>query len=216
MVERFRSPSGASRASRAAMASSRYEECENHNGYFWYTCNENALLSYSGCCLVDPCAQTPIGCPTRFQQHPSIVPTTTSISASTDHETVSQSFTTASSVSSPSPTSETSSPGSPASPIIPSTSNADSDSRSHGVALSVGSIVGIIVGCGFAVIFASLMACMWWGRRQREKDEKRDHLERVASSRGMDEDQMPPGLGSVFNPMAQSGRGSVFDRAEGM
>jgi hypothetical protein len=57
---------------------------------------------------------------------------------------------------------------------------------------------------------------MWWGRRRREKKEKIDHPERLASSRGLGDEQVPPGLESVFNPMTQSGRGSVFDRTEGM
>ncbi|KAL2199718.1 hypothetical protein P885DRAFT_66635 [Corynascus similis CBS 632.67] len=64
-------------------------------------------------------------------------------------------------------------------------------------------------------IFAALVACMWWGRRRREKKEERVHTERLDSSRGLGEEQVPRGLESVFNPMTQSGRGSVFDRSEG-
>jgi hypothetical protein len=73
-----------------------------------------------------------------------------------------------------------------------------------------------VVGCSIVVIVAALMTCMWWGRRRREKEEKLDHAQRIGSSRGLDEDQVPPGLESVFNPMTQSGPGSVFDRTEGM
>lgn len=73
-----------------------------------------------------------------------------------------------------------------------------------------------MVGCGIAVIFVALVACMWWGRRRREKREKSDHPERLASPRGLGDDQIPPGLDSIFNPMAQNGPGSVFDRTEGM
>ncbi|KAK4245642.1 hypothetical protein C7999DRAFT_42862 [Corynascus novoguineensis] len=60
-----------------------------------------------------------------------------------------------------------------------------------------------------------LPSCMWWGRRRREKKEERVHTERLGSSRGLGEEQVPRGLESVFNPMTQSGRGSVFDRSEG-
>jgi len=82
--------------------------------------------------------------------------------------------------------------------------------------ISVSALVGIVVGCGIVAIFAALVACMWWGRRRREKKEERVHTERLGSSRGLGEEQVPRGLESVFNPMTQSGRGSVFDRSEGM
>ncbi|KAL2168463.1 hypothetical protein VTG60DRAFT_7265 [Thermothelomyces hinnuleus] len=81
--------------------------------------------------------------------------------------------------------------------------------------VSVSAIVGIIVGCGIVAVFTALVACMWWSRRQREKKEERVHVARLDSSRGPGEEQIPPGLESVFNPMAQIGPGSVFDRSEG-
>jgi len=56
---------------------------------------------------------------------------------------------------------------------------------------------------------------MWWGRRQRERDEKRQNAQRLASTLTLDDDLIPPGLESVFNPMTSNGPGSVFDRAEG-
>ncbi|KAL2178606.1 uncharacterized protein P884DRAFT_257808 [Thermothelomyces heterothallicus CBS 202.75] len=81
--------------------------------------------------------------------------------------------------------------------------------------VSLSAIVGIIVGCGIVAVFAALVACMWWSRHRREKKEERVHVARLGSSRGPGEEQIPPGLESVFNPMAQIGPGSVFDRSEG-
>ncbi|AEO54239.1 hypothetical protein MYCTH_2123119 [Thermothelomyces thermophilus ATCC 42464] len=54
-----------------------------------------------------------------------------------------------------------------------------------------------------------------WSRHRREKKEERVHVARLDSSRGPGEELIPPGLESVFNPMAQIGPGSVFDRSEG-
>ena len=84
------------------------------------------------------------------------------------------------------------------------------------MALSVSALIGIVLACGVVAIFAALSACMWWGRRRRQKNEKEEQADGALSSRGVDEELVPPGLESVFNPMAQSGPGSVFDRGEGM
>lgn len=196
-------------------------ECDTKNGYFWYTCTWKQPY-YSGCCRVDPCRQNPIGCPLSARQ-----PYTTTafqtlsvssqISSPTDQATseslLSDEATTT--FFSTTTTSSTPSPGVPASPIISSSLTADSDNSSHGVTLSVNALVGIVVGCTLAALFIALMICMWLARRRREKKEKSEQAERMASSRGLDEEVIPPGLESVFNPMAQTGPGSVFDRAEG-
>lgn len=79
---------------------------------------------------------------------------------------------------------------------------------------SVSMIVDVIVGCGIVVTFTAFEVCMWCSRRQREKKVDHIHVARLNSSRGQGEEQIPPGLEAVFNPMAQTGPGSVFDRSE--
>lgn len=81
--------------------------------------------------------------------------------------------------------------------------------------ISINALVGVVVGCTIAVIFVALVTCMWWSRRRRERDEKRQQAQRLASPRLVDEELVPPGLEGVFNPMASDGPGSIFDRAEG-
>ncbi|KAK4192614.1 hypothetical protein QBC35DRAFT_196811 [Podospora australis] len=80
--------------------------------------------------------------------------------------------------------------------------------------ISVSALVGIVVACGIVTIFAALAFCMWFGRRRRQKDEKRERPQRLASPRVAD-DEVVPGLESVFNPMASDGPGSIFDRSAG-
>lgn len=82
--------------------------------------------------------------------------------------------------------------------------------------LSVSALVGIVLACVIVAIFATFSACMWWGRRRRGKDERCEQAEKLAASRGLDEEQIPPELESIFDPVVQSRPGSVFDRAEGM
>ncbi|KAK4177672.1 hypothetical protein QBC36DRAFT_371016 [Triangularia setosa] len=86
---------------------------------------------------------------------------------------------------------------------------------SHGMTISINALVGVVVGCTIAVIFVALVTCMWWSRRRRERDEKREQAQRLASPQLVDEELVPPGLEGVFNPMASNGPGSIFDRAEG-
>ncbi|KAK4197498.1 hypothetical protein QBC40DRAFT_232068 [Triangularia verruculosa] len=81
--------------------------------------------------------------------------------------------------------------------------------------ISIDALVGVVVGCAIAVIFVSLVICMWWSRRRRERVEKREQAQRLASPRLVDDELVPPGLEGVFNPMASDGPGSIFDRAEG-
>lgn len=213
-------------------------ECDQQNGYFWYICSLTTP-AYSGCCRVDPCNEQPIGCPAFATPQSdldetvltltSYVPSSTltitrtasqhissdSSTSSSESLTPSSSFdsSTPFSTSTPTPT-----PGAsaPTSPTISSTSTADNDnSKGNGLTISVSALIGIVLACGIVSILAALSLCMWWGRRRRQKNEKRDQIQRVVSSRGLDEDLVPPGLESVFNPMAQSGPGSVFDRGEG-
>ncbi|KAL2255978.1 hypothetical protein VTK26DRAFT_2401 [Humicola hyalothermophila] len=191
--------------------------CQTESGYLWYICTWKHPY-YSGCCRVDPCKQDPIGCPPSARGEPVGVTTHHSSTSSTTSQTASDSLlaTEATATSLPTATtSSTPSPGAPAPPIISSTSTTDSDSGSDGVTLPVGTLVGIVVGCTLAALFAAVMACMWWGRRRREKEEKREQAERLASSGGLDEEHLPPGLDSVFNPMTEAGPGSVFDRGQG-
>ncbi|KAK4128312.1 hypothetical protein N657DRAFT_13667 [Parathielavia appendiculata] len=107
------------------------------------------------------------------------------------------------------------------SPTSSATSTAASESSGgHGMTVSVSSLVGIVIGCSFFAIFVSLSAFWWWSRRRRRKSEKQEEAEahaqaeRLASS-GDGDEPVPPGLESIFSPMAQAGPGSVFDRTEG-
>ncbi|KAK4040517.1 hypothetical protein C8A01DRAFT_46150 [Parachaetomium inaequale] len=180
--------------------------CETESGYLWYICTWTAPF-YSGCCRVNPCRQEPIGCPPQARGDSESYDTTVTLTTTVPSSTLTVTKTRSKSQPAPS-SSATPTPGASAasSPTISSTSTANNDNiNSHGLAISTSALVGIVVGCGIVVIFAALMACMWWGRRRREKDEKRDHAARLGSSRGLDEDQVPPGLESVFNPMTQSG-----------
>ena len=205
--------------------------CDTQSGYFWYFCTWTTPY-YSGCCSVDPCREEPIGCPASATGElvpdavvltiTSYVPSATVVITITAHHPSSASSTPSSSSSSTLPSSSAASPPTPGagapttSPTISSTSAAGNDHNSgNGMALSVSALIGIVLACGVVAIFAALSACMWWGRR-RQKNEKQEQAEGELSSRGMDEELAPPGLESVFNPMAQSGPGSVFDRAEGM
>ncbi|KAL1837047.1 hypothetical protein VTJ49DRAFT_2884 [Mycothermus thermophilus] len=132
--------------------------------------------------------------------------------------------------SSPSPTiSPPSSTGPPPTTTIASTTPTPTDSGasdSNGVmTLSISALVGIVVSCVIVFLFAALSAYMWWRRYRRDKA-KKDQEEQVqrgvfrwesrgAGQRQDEEDQFPSGMDSVFDPMAQAGPGSVFDRAQG-
>ncbi|KAK3299105.1 uncharacterized protein B0H64DRAFT_91161 [Chaetomium fimeti] len=195
--------------------------CETNSGYLWYICTWTTPF-YSGCCRVNPCQNTPIGCPPQARGHSdsstayiSVTKTLTVTRAVT-----STSLSPSSTSLSPSPFSSTSTPvpgaSAPSPPTISSTSTANIDQGSgDGLSIPINTLAGIVVGCGIVVIFVALVACMWWGRRRRKKRERSDHTERLPSSRGLGDEQIPPGLESIFNPMAHSGPGSVFDRTEG-
>lgn len=198
--------------------------CNTQSGYSWYICTWTTPY-YSGCCSVDPCREEPIGCPASATGEPvpdavvltitSYVPEGTVTLTTTARHSSSASSTPSSSSASPPPTPGAGAPTT--SPTISSTSTVGNDNSSgNGMALSVSALIGTVLACGFVAIFAALSACMWWGRRRRQKKEKQEQADGALSSRGVDEELVPPGLESVFNPMAQSGPGSIFDRAEGM
>ncbi|KAK0737706.1 hypothetical protein B0T21DRAFT_170745 [Apiosordaria backusii] len=174
------------------------KECATASGYLWYTCTFTTPW-YAGCCSVNPCQQQPVGCPLIAQGEP--VTSTQSTSLSSTPSEITTTLT---------PTADISSRTTLSTSTYP-TNYEDS----HGMKISISALVGVVVGCAIAVIFVALVSCMWWGRRRREKDEKRDQAQRLASPRVVDEELVPPGLEGVFNPMASNGRGSIFDRAEG-
>lgn len=203
--------------------------CETESGYLWYICTFTQP-DYSGCCRVDPCKRDPVGCPPYARGVPVITSTTITTSTSTkpaldptsDTSLTLAVPTTTGPAPSPPETTPTPSPGAGAGASLQRSAATDgpttggsSSSSSHGITLSISALVGIVIGCAIVALFASLSTCMWWGRRQREKKEKHGQLEKLASSQGLDVEHMPPGLESVFNPMAQSGPGSIFDRGEG-
>lgn len=222
----------------AAAETSEDPACDTQSGYSWYLCTWTTP-NYSGCCRVDPCRQEPIGfCPasatdepwfgestltitsyvpsstltiTRTAQHPSSAVT----SSATLRSTLLPSSSTPLSTSPP-PLPAPPGAGAPTPPTIPSTSTAHTDdTNGNGLTISVSALIGIVLGCGIVAIFAVLSFCMWWGRRRRQRSEKQGQADKAVSLRATDEELVPPGLESVFNPMAQTGPGSVFDRAEG-
>ncbi|GAB1311208.1 hypothetical protein MFIFM68171_01418 [Madurella fahalii] len=201
--------------------------CETESGYLWYICTWTHP-DYSGCCRVDPCKRNPVGCPSYARGVPVTSSIDTTPASSTRTTTVvdtvvetSSTLAATATATVPVPPETSSAPGLGADiqrSAALSGPSAVGDSSSNGMTLSVSALVGIVVGCAMVAIFMALAAGMWWGRRRREKDEKYEkyeHAERLASSRGLDVEHMTPGLGSVFNPTAQNGPGSIFDRAEG-
>jgi hypothetical protein len=84
------------------------------------------------------------------------------------------------------------------------------------VTLSAQELVGVVVSCAIVAILAAVCAYMWWRRRRRDEDAKKNQTGRLTMSRGAGDEQIPSGMESFFNPMAQSGPGSVFDRDQGM
>lgn len=216
----------------AAAIDTPSRECETQSGYFWYICNWTTP-DYSGCCRVDPCRQEPIGCPpsARGQTAPptddattttltttvpatetTVTVTRTRPTSTSHHPTSTSHHPTSSSSSTPAPGA-----GAPTSPTIASTSIADNDAHNRdGVALSVNALVGVVIGCSVVVVLAAVCAYMWWRRRRRNEDAKKKQGDRLTTSRGLGDEQIPSGMESFFNPMAQSGPGSVFDRDQGM
>ncbi|KAK3989212.1 hypothetical protein QBC44DRAFT_328220 [Cladorrhinum sp. PSN332] len=173
--------------------------CETASIYSWYYCY-SGHSSYAGCCNVNPCVS--LNCPPTASGE-----TISSTSIITTPLSLSLSLSLSSSTSSPIVTST---------PPVPYTAPTTTDGgSSHGMSLPVSAIVGIVVGCGIAALFAALATSMWYGRHRRERREKRQHAQRLATPRSIDDESVPPGLESVFNPMASDGPGSVFDRAEG-
>jgi hypothetical protein len=84
------------------------------------------------------------------------------------------------------------------------------------VTLSAHELVGVVVSCTVVAILAAVCAYMWWRRRRRDDAAKKKQTGRPTMSRGVGDEQIPSGMESFFNPMAQSGPGSVFDRDQGM
>ncbi|KAK4165840.1 hypothetical protein QBC43DRAFT_207794 [Cladorrhinum sp. PSN259] len=169
--------------------------CQTASSYSWYHCSSGDT-SFAGCCRVDPCANF-VDCPLSARGEP--VASTSAIATS--------------SLSSSSSSSSLTPPGPYTAPT--SASPTAGGGSSHGMSVSVSAIVGIVVGCGIAAIFAVLATLMWYGRRRRERREKRQHAQRLETPRTIDDELVPPGLESVFNPMDSNGPGSVFDRTEG-
>ncbi|VBB72775.1 Putative protein of unknown function [Podospora comata] len=176
--------------------------CASASGYLWYICTFTTPW-YAGCCDINPCHQQPVGCPLTAQGEP--VTSTISTFTSPSLREATATITTTADISS-----QITLPAS----IFPATQE-DNQEDSHGMTISINALVGVVVGCTIAVIFVALVTCMWWSRQRRERDEKRQQAQRLASPRLVDEELVPPGLEGVFNPMASDGPGSIFDRAEG-
>ncbi len=213
---------------RTTMAAARAETpsdpvCDTQDGYFWYICTWTTPY-YSGCCGVDPCNQEPFGCPASATGEPIPDETTVTITSNVPASTLTitktaQHTSPSASLSTPLTSSRpTSAPGAVAStiPTISPTSAATNDGGSgHGLTISVGALVGIVLACGIVAIFGALSACMWWGRRRPpQKDEKSEQVERAVSSRGMDEGPLSPGLESSLNSTGQGEPGGAFGQAE--
>lgn len=203
----------------AIVATSRV--CETQSGYLWYICTWTTPY-YSGCCRVDPCRREPIGCPPSARQ---TVPTDDAVTTLTSTLIVPETTLTVTKrpthshqpPSSSSSLTSTLGAGAPTSPTIASTSAADSDNSSgNGITLSVNALAGTVVGCAIVAMLAAVCAYMWWRRRRRDRDEKMKQAERLTSSGGLGDEQIPTGMESFFNPMAHSGPGSIFDRDQGM
>ncbi|KAK4224601.1 hypothetical protein QBC38DRAFT_370658 [Podospora fimiseda] len=182
--------------------------CETSSIYSWHICVYYSI-SYSGCCSVNPCLSysCPVEARGKVASSTPIVTTTSPSSSSPPPPPPPLSLPSSSSTPGPTATSTQ-----PVPYTDPTTTNGGS---SHGMSLSVSVIVGIVVGCGIVAIFAALATTMWYGRHRRERREKRQNAQRLATPRHIDDELVPPGLESVFNPMASNGPGSVFDRAEG-
>ncbi|KAK3956378.1 hypothetical protein QBC32DRAFT_310111 [Pseudoneurospora amorphoporcata] len=155
-------------------------------GYQWYTCNVVEGPPYAGCCAMDPCRADLGYCPDQYHPGGGAITSTTIFITSTADDTTSTitSFTTISfsassddpAVTSTSQVSSTSSTTGSASSTASATATATLDAPPTVVHkdLSVGTIVGIAVGCSLAFIFFAISVCMWWGRRRAKKDEKKD------------------------------------------
>ncbi|KAK0730589.1 hypothetical protein B0H67DRAFT_41166 [Lasiosphaeris hirsuta] len=143
-------------------------------GYRWWSCSFGGQY-FTGCCAIDACHQTPVGCPGYVQQPPA---TTTARHTSA---TSSNSATTSSGLSSSSIVTNTADPAPTHTPDSPTQTNAPSvgpeagvASNNNGILIPVPALVVLVVGCFLLVVFAALLLCMRWGRQQRRRDQQRE------------------------------------------
>ncbi|KAK3941844.1 hypothetical protein QBC46DRAFT_89540 [Diplogelasinospora grovesii] len=149
------------------MAGGIYISQECDAGYLWWTCNFDSQ-TYSGCCAVNACQQKTVGCPASAQQPTATASTSNVPSSSATSRAVSSGLTTSTVAPSTSvPASDSSSSG-----ILAATAAANSSSDSGYVALPIGALVGIVIGCAIVAIVAALWTCMWWGRHKRKREEQ--------------------------------------------
>lgn len=145
-------------------------------GYRWWSCSFDGQF-FTGCCAIDACHQTPVGCPGYAQQPAPVTTTTktisaTSLSSATTSPGPSGSSTvTDTTVPAPTQTPDSPPPQTNAPSVGPQPGGTGDDS---GILIPVPALVVLVVGCFLLVVFAALLLCMRWGRQQRRRDQQRE------------------------------------------
>lgn len=183
-------------------------------GYPSWSCSFHEQY-FTGCCSVDACRQTPVGCPESAQPI-TVTPFLTSTASLTSTGQTHLSTTAVTTDTTNITTSPSADQSAPSSQIVTSsgpTSDAGPSSP-NGILIPISALVVLVVGSVFFLITGAITACMRWGKHQRKRDQARKAASESVT-KPLGEGQLPPDLNSSAIPHAHGGPGYIADEVGG-